>query len=74
MKKWQVYGTVSVSVGMKVEAETKEEAIEKASEEWEGIGGFCGNGGTNKLIGVYGEDCSIEEGGSHPEFTDAYED
>ena len=58
---------------MFVEAETEEEAIEKAYAEWPGITGFCGNGGNDKLIGVYGEDSSIEGDGAEPEFMEAEE-
>jgi hypothetical protein len=42
-----------------VEAGTKEEAISEAFEDGT-IGGFCGNGGNDKLIGVYGSNASIE--------------
>jgi hypothetical protein len=45
-------------VEVKVESETREQAIEEAMEEAR-ITSFCGNGGSDKLIGVYGSNVSI---------------
>ena len=45
-----------------VQAENAEDAEEKALSELY-VCGFCGNGGTNKLIGVTGVNESIEAGG-----------
>lgn len=70
--KFRVYGNATVVISTVVEAETRDEAIEKAYEEFGGIGGFCGNGGTDKLIGVTGEHESIEAD-CEVEFTDAEE-
>ena len=48
-------------VTVEVEASNEEEAEELAFED-SGITGNCGNGGNDKLIGVYGENVSIEAG------------
>jgi hypothetical protein len=45
---------------MEVEADSKEDAIEAAYAEWPGMTGYCGNGGNDKLVGVYGENASVE--------------
>lgn len=68
--KYTVYGTTQISVGITVEAETEEKAIDKAYEEFSGINNYCGNGGTDKLIGVYGNTEWIEADGE-VEFTEA---
>lgn len=62
MPKYVVWGEVTVSVAIEVEADSEVEAFEVADEEFGGISNFCGNGGTDKLIGVYGENESIEAG------------
>ena len=73
MKKWVVTGNVEVTVSITVEAETEDEAMEIAEENFGGVNSYCGNGGTDKLIGVNGDnesiscDCDVE-------FDDCYED
>ncbi len=59
MNKYSVTLTFPVFVTVEVEAETEGDAIEAGFEE-AGITSFCGNGGTDKLIGVYSG--SIEAG------------
>lgn len=59
MKKFRVFGTAQVNVSCVVEADSPEEAMEKADDKFGGISGFCGNGGTDKLIGVHGSKESI---------------
>lgn len=71
--KYTVYGTVHAQVSIKVDAANKDEAIEKAYEEFGGITSYCGNGGNDKLIGVSGSDESIEADGE-VEFTEALAD
>lgn len=56
MKKYTVTGYASVVVEVTVEAENEEEAIEKAYDNVS-IDSYCGNGGTDKLIGV----CNTDE-------------
>lgn len=56
MKKYIVSGEVTAYISVELEAESGEEAIEKAYEECSGPMGFVGNGGYNKLIGVCSTD------------------
>lgn len=56
MKKYIVTGYTRVIVEVTVEAENEEEAIEKAYDNVS-IVSYCGNGGTDKLIGV----CNTDE-------------
>lgn len=56
MKKYTVTGYANVVVEVTVEAENKEEAIEKAYDNVS-IDNYCGNGGKDKLIGV----CDTDE-------------
>lgn len=52
MKKYVVYGKVTAWVCVELEAEDKEEAIEKAFGECSSLDSFVGNGGVDKMIGV----------------------
>lgn len=54
--RYAVYGKVVAWVCVELEAKDKEEAIEKAYEECSGLMNFAGNGGCDKLIGVYSTD------------------
>lgn len=56
MKKYIVSGKTTAFISVKIEAESKEEAIKKAYDNV-GIDSYCGNGGSNKLIGV----CDTDE-------------
>lgn len=56
MKKYIVSGKVTAFISVELEAENKKEAIEKAYEECSGPMNFVGNGGCDKLIGVYDTD------------------
>ena len=56
MKKYIITGYTKVTVEVTVEAENEEEAIEKAYDNVS-IDNYCGNGGTDKLIGV----CNTDE-------------
>lgn len=58
--KYRVSGNIRVSVGITVEAESEDEAIQKAYEEFGGVNDYCGNGGIDKLIGVDGDTEWIE--------------
>lgn len=60
MRKYRVYGTINVTVSTCVQANSPEEASELADNFFGGVSGFCGNGGSNKLIGVTGHDESIQ--------------
>lgn len=52
MKKYAVYGEVTAFVCVELEAEDKEDAIERAYNECSSVMAFVGNGGTDKIIGV----------------------
>ncbi len=59
MKKLRVFGHTEVTVSVAIEVGDDEELDEdeifaRAEEVFGGIGCFAGNGGTDKLIGVYG--------------------
>jgi len=69
--KYRVYGSVPVAVTMTVEAESAEAAIEAAYNEFPGLTGYCGNGGTDQLVGVHDSAVSLDAGYSEPEFTEA---
>lgn len=56
MKKYVVSGKVSAWVCVELEAEDKEDAIERAYEECSSVTAFVGNGGTDKIIGVCNTD------------------
>lgn len=56
MKKYIVTGYAGVTVEVEVVAENKGEAIKKAYDNV-CIDSYCGNGGSNKLIGV----CDTDE-------------
>lgn len=52
MKKYAVCGKVVAWVCVELEAEDKEDAIERAYDECSSVMAFVGNGGTDKIIGV----------------------
>lgn len=52
MKKYAVYGKVLTWVRVELEAEDKEEALERAYDECSSAMALVGNGGTDKMIGV----------------------
>lgn len=58
-RKYDVHGTVPVTVHITIEAEDGEQAIEFATQKFKGIHIYMGNGGGDKLIGVEGSDESI---------------
>lgn len=59
MKKYSVRGTTVVTVTKEVWANSEEEAYDKAWRQLSCLTAFCGNGGTDKLIGVYESDESV---------------
>lgn len=56
MKKYVVYGKVLTWVCVKLEAEDKEDALERAYDECSSVMALVGNGGTDKIIGVNNSD------------------
>lgn len=63
MAKYKVWGSFTGSVSITVEADSQDEAFDKAYEEFGGLGSYCGNGGCDKLIGVSSpnESCEAED-------------
>ena len=59
MKKYSVRGTTAVTVTKEVWANNEDEAYDKAWRELTSLTAFCGNGGIDKLVGVYGDDESV---------------
>ena len=59
MKKYEVYGSVTVYVTKEVWANSEEEAIEKAEYELPSLTGYAGNGSWDRLIGVENDGESI---------------
>ena len=60
MKKYKVEIPYIVFVTAKVEAENEDDAINAAFDEGAGLTGYCGNGGGDKLVGVYGANLSVD--------------
>jgi hypothetical protein len=60
MKKYKVYGTVTVCVTKEVWANNEDEAREKAYDQLSCLTAYCGNGGGDKLVGVDGDDESVD--------------
>lgn len=52
MNKYKVFGHATVLCSMVVEAESAEEAMEKASEEFGGLTNYTGMGSCDCLVGV----------------------
>lgn len=55
--KYRVHGSVTIGVSMVVEADSEEEALETANEEWPGLTNYAGNGARgSRLLGPYVDD------------------
>jgi hypothetical protein len=61
MKKYSVPFTVTINGEMEIEANSREEAIELVESEC--LSNYCGNGGSNQLVGVYNPDISLGDSG-----------
>ena len=59
MKKYSVRGTTVVTVTKEVWANNEDEAYDKAWQKLDSLTAFCGNGGIDKLVGVYDNDASV---------------
>lgn len=73
MKRYRVYGIMSVVVTTIVESKTdlsEEEIYAKAHENFEGITNYAGNGGVDKLVGVVNESDTIISDDNDVEFND----
>ena len=74
MKYYDVIGHATVVCSMRVKANSEEEAIELANEEFGGLTNYAGMGGTGHLLGVYdSEDDRCVFPDSDPEFDEAIE-
>ena len=62
--KVRVYGIVSIGVSIVIDTNTDDRDVvyDEASDQFGGMHNFAGNGGCDKLVGVYGSDESIEAG------------
>lgn len=60
MKKYKVYGLVTVNVTKEVWANSEDEAREKAYDQLPCLTSYCGNGGYDKLVGVEEDDESVD--------------
>ena len=72
--KYEVYGYATVVCSMVVEADSEEEAIEIANEEFGGLSNYAGMGSCNCLVGLLTSDnerCIYPD--SHVVFDDAKE-
>jgi hypothetical protein len=65
MKKFEVYGEVTLNVTMTVEAETAEEAREKAERAWPGLTRYDRDRGSGDFIGTTARcvSLSVQDGG-----------
>lgn len=52
MKKYRAFGHTTLTCSMVVTASSKEEAIKKANEEFEGLVNYAGMGSCDCLVGV----------------------
>ena len=57
--KYRVYGRTTVTVTVEVSADNEKDALEVAFDQLTNLTAFAGNGGFDKLVGVYGDDESI---------------
>lgn len=57
--RYRVFGHTSVTVVVEAEADSEDEAYEIALDQRTNLDSYCGNGGTDKLIGVCGDDESV---------------
>ena len=64
MKRYRMSGHTTVNVVTVVEADSPKKALEKANDELCSLHDYAGNGGTDKLVGVCGENdsVSVDEG------------
>lgn len=58
--KYKVSGKTQVWIDIVVEAEDEEQAFDMAAQKIGSLTSFCGNGGSDKLVGIYYREASIE--------------
>lgn len=59
MNRYRVYGHTTVTVVIEVNAESEVDAYEEALNQLNSLEAYVGNGGTDKLLGVSGDDESV---------------
>ena len=69
--KFIVYGSVSIGVSIEVEADSADLAIDQAYVDFPGLSNYCGNGGSDQLVGVNDEKVSLDAGYAEAEFAEA---
>ena len=73
MKKYRVYGNMTVVVSTIVESRndlSEEEIYAKAHKKFKGISNYAGNGGIDKLVGVNNENDTIITDDNEVKFDD----
>lgn len=74
MKRYRVFGHVTLTCSMVVEAENEQDAIEKANDDFGGLTNYAGMGSTDCLVGVLSsEDERCIEADGEVEFDDCEE-
>jgi hypothetical protein len=71
MSLWRVYGSIVVPVQIVVEAEDDLAAFDQAGEQWPGLRGYAGNGGSGRLIGHAEDHVTIEAPDDVPDWDSA---
>ena len=72
-KIYEVRGTITIEVLKRVKANDEDEAMELADYHFSGLTEYCGNGGTDKLIGVQESSESVQTCGDYVDWKEAYE-
>jgi hypothetical protein len=72
-KIYEVRGTITIEVFKRVKANDEDEAMELADYHFAGLTEYCGNGGTDKLIGVQESSESVQLCGDYVDWQEAYE-
>lgn len=75
--RYRVVGNMQVVVSTVVESETElteREILDKAYDNWEGLTGFVGNGGFERLVGVNGPYDTIVVDDQSATFDDYWEE
>lgn len=73
-KRYRVEGFVKVYVTVELNANSQEEAIQKAEDNYTQLENYGGNGGYDKLLGVYdgyAMEAYVSSGGDEINYTEA---
>ncbi len=70
--RFRVHGIVTVPVSIDVQADSSEDAIEEAYQNWPSIEGYAGNGAiSGKLVGTAEEGVWVWGSDDEPTFSEA---